>query len=46
LVYYEIYQDINTAIAREKQFKKWKRQWKLELIEKNNPQWKDLTGEL
>ncbi len=34
------------AITREKQLKKWKREWKIELIEKNNPMWKDLYDEI
>jgi len=38
LVYYEVYSDIHDAINREKRMKKWKRQWKIELIEKTNPQ--------
>jgi len=42
LVHYEAIEDINSAIKREKQLKKWKRQWKIELIEKNNPNWRDL----
>ena len=42
LVYYEMYSDIQLAIKREKLLKKWNRQWKLELIEKENPQWHDL----
>ncbi len=46
LVYYEIYEDINEAILREKQMKKWNRQWKIKLIEKNNPSWNDLYNEL
>jgi len=46
LVYYEIINDIESAIRREKQLKKWNRKWKLELIEKNNPEWKDLYFEL
>jgi putative endonuclease len=37
LVYYEVTGDINGAINREKQIKKWKRDWKIELIEKSNP---------
>ena len=45
LVYYEEHNDIGKAITREKQMKKWKRQWKIELIEKFNPQWKDLYCE-
>ena len=46
LVYYEATDDINSAITREKQLKKWKRAWKIELIEKTNPGWGDLYFEL
>jgi putative endonuclease len=46
LIYYEITEDVDSAIAREKQLKRWKRNWKIELIEKNNPEWKDLYFEL
>ncbi len=42
LVWYETHESAQSAITREKQIKKWKRAWKLELIEKNNPQWNDL----
>lgn len=42
LVYYEQTEDTMSALQREKQLKNWKRQWKIELIEKNNPNWKDL----
>jgi len=42
LVYYEIFGDIREAILREKQLKWWKRQWKIELIERDNPEWIDL----
>ena len=42
LVWYEYYSDINEAIAREKQLKKWERRWKLDLIERFNPDWRDL----
>ena len=42
LVWYECYDDPVNAIAREKELKKWRRAWKLELIEKMNPQWIDL----
>ncbi|MBI5411298.1 MAG: GIY-YIG nuclease family protein [Nitrospirae bacterium] len=42
LVYYELHEDLASAISREKQMKKWNRAWKLELIEKQNPDWKDL----
>ena len=42
LVYYEQHEMMETAITREKQMKKWKRDWKIKLIEKDNPQWEDL----
>ena len=45
LVYHETTNDINAALLREKQMKKWKREWKTNLIEKENPQWKDLAVE-
>lgn len=45
LVYYEIYSDINDAIAREKQLKNWKREWKISLIEKENINWRDLFAD-
>jgi putative endonuclease len=46
LVYYEVYSDINDAIDREKQIKKWSRKKKVELIKKFNPSWKDLYSEI
>lgn len=42
LVYFEHSTDANAAICREKQLKKWNRKWKIRLIEKENPEWKDL----
>jgi len=42
LVYFELHEDMYAAISREKQIKKWNRAWKLDLIEKSNPEWKDL----
>jgi len=42
LVYFEQYEDINNALAREKQLKNWTRKWKQDLIEKENPYWRDL----
>jgi hypothetical protein len=42
LVYFEMHSDIAEVIRREKQLKKWKRSWKIELIEKTNSEWKDL----
>jgi len=46
LVYFEETPEINSAIAREKQLKAWKREWKISLIEINNPDWKDLYQDL
>ncbi len=46
LVYYETTNDVESAIQRETQMKKWNRKWKLELIEKHNPEWKDLYEEI
>ncbi len=46
LVYFELAEDMLSAIAREKQIKKWKRAWKIELIERGNPEWRDLYGEI
>ena len=46
LVYAEKHDDIYTAIAREKAIKKWRRAWKVELIERANPNWIDLYDQL
>jgi putative endonuclease len=46
LVYFEVHEDIHEAITREKQIKKWNRDWKINLIEKHNPEWLDLTREI
>lgn len=46
LVYFEVFEDIENAIVREKQIKNWKRSWKIELIEQENPCWDDLYEEL
>ena len=46
LVYYEVCDDIEQAIAREKQLKNWHREWKIKLIEEFNPAWKDLFNEI
>jgi len=46
LVYFEEHEDIQQAITREKQIKKWKRKWKLDLIERVNPHWRDLYEEI
>jgi putative endonuclease len=42
LVWFEIYDDTISAIAREKELKKWRRDWKVRLIEEQNPEWDDL----
>jgi putative endonuclease len=42
LVYFEIFGDVEAAILREKQLKKWNRAWKIRLIEERNPNWSDL----
>ena len=46
LVYYEMHEDMVNAITREKQIKRWKRQWKIRLIEASNPYWHDLYPEI
>ena len=46
LVYFELHEEMTAAIQREKQLKKWRRAWKIELIEKNNPEWRDLYEEI
>ena len=43
LVYFEEFENGSEAESREKQFKKWKRDWKIELIEDMNPSWSDLS---
>ncbi len=46
LVYYEQHEDMENAIIREKRLKKWNREWKIRLIEENNPNWNDLYDSL
>ena len=46
LVYYEQHDNPDNAIAREKRMKKWRRAWKIELIETDNPDWKDLYNDI
>ena len=46
LVYFKMHGDMAEAIRREKQLKKWKRSWKIELIEKTNPEWRDLWQDI
>ncbi|HMK65289.1 MAG TPA: GIY-YIG nuclease family protein [Thermodesulfobacteriota bacterium] len=46
LVWYEPHATMESAITREKNIKKWYREWKLALIERSNPQWKDLFEDL
>ncbi|WP_139959267.1 GIY-YIG nuclease family protein [Flavicella sediminum] len=45
LMYFEIFSSIEAAILREKQMKKWKREWKVNRIVENNPSWEDLSKE-
>jgi putative endonuclease len=46
LVWFETYDDPTNAITREKELKKWKRAWKIDLIEKENPDWRDLYADI
>ena len=46
LVYYEVLQDYEEALKREKKLKKWAREWKLDLINKMNPEWRDLYEDI
>ena len=46
LVCYELHESMDSAIAREKAIKKWNRTWKLKLIEKSNPEWRDLYNDI
>ena len=46
LVYYEVHDNMDGAITRERQLKEWKRNWKKDLIEKHNPEWRDLYDEI
>ncbi|MBL8516872.1 MAG: GIY-YIG nuclease family protein [Betaproteobacteria bacterium] len=46
LVWYEVHESMIAAIEREKAITEWKRAWKIELIEKNNPEWRDLYSEI
>jgi putative endonuclease len=46
LVYYEVFDSIQEAIKREKQLKNWRREWKLDLIRSQNPEFKDLYPEI
>ena len=46
LVWFEIYDDPISAIAREKELKKWRRDWKIRLIKEQNPQWTDLYSQI
>ena len=42
LIYYEVFNSVEAAIAREKQLKRWRRDWKVRLIEEHNRDWRDL----
>ncbi|WP_233431171.1 GIY-YIG nuclease family protein [Lysobacter enzymogenes] len=46
LVWYELHETMESAIAHEKRLKKWKREWKIDLIEQTNPDWRDLWQDI
>ena len=46
LVWYELHGTMDTAILREKQLKKWNREWKLRLVQEFNPEWRDLWDDI
>ena len=46
LVWFEVHNEMEPAIIREKRIKEWRRSWKIELIEKGNPTWRDLAEDL
>jgi len=46
LVYYEIHEDAENAMKREKQLKKWRRAWNVELVEEKNSEWRDLYADI
>ena len=46
LVYLEVHPTMSEAILREKQIKKWRRAWKIALIQRDNPKWRDLYDEI
>jgi len=46
LVWYEVHGDVQAALTRKKQIKKWNRAWKIELIQEKNPQWRDLYEDI
>jgi len=45
LVYFEVTNDVQSALSREKQLKNWHREWKINMINEHNPVWKDLSDE-
>ena len=46
LVWYEVHENMESAIIREKRIKDWRRAWKIELIERDNPDWRDLYADV
>ncbi|NEV49771.1 GIY-YIG nuclease family protein [Wolbachia pipientis] len=46
LVYFEVFQDVGSALNRGKLLKSWKREWKIDLVERENPNWADLYDEI
>jgi putative endonuclease len=45
-MWFELHKDMESAIIREKRIKKWNRDWKISLIERSNPEWRDLYDEI
>ena len=45
-MYFELHKTMRAAILREKQLKKWNREWKIQFIEENNPNWSDLYDDI
>ena len=45
LIWFEMHETMDSALAREKSIKRWKRAWKIEMIERSNPEWRDLFDE-
>ena len=46
MIWYEFFENMPEAVAKEKAMKKWRREWKIKLIEEQNPEWLDLSGVL
>ncbi len=46
LVWFEFHEDFETSLRRERALKRWRRDWKVQLISENNPNWKDITADI